>query len=258
VFDAINYKYIIFLLAATRLSGVFIFNPLIGRRSIPAIVKIGLALLIGIGITQSLDSAVPDIDSWLMFVLVVLKEMLVGFGLGLIMNLIISAFLIAGEQTDLQMGLSMSRIYDPSNGTAMALTSTVYNILFTLIFFSSNSHLTLIKIVADSCKAFPLGKDFFNFAAGGYIVSLFGNVLVLAIKVAIPIIAIELLGEAGLGVLMRLVQHINMFSIGLQLKIAVGLVMVSVTIPVVSSMIDSIMPYMFERLGEGINRMLAA
>lgn len=258
MFDAVNDKYIIFLLAATRLSGVFIFNPIIGRRNIPAMVKIGLALLVGIGISQSLDTAVPDINSWLMFVLVVGKEMLVGFGLGLIMNMFVSAFLIAGEQADLQMGLSMGRIYDPANGTSMALTSTVYNILFTLIFFSSNSHLTLIKIVADSCKAFPLGKDFFNFAASGYIVTLFGNVLVLALKVAVPIIAIELLAEAGLGVLMRLVQHINMFSIGLQIKLAVGILMVAVTIPVVSQVIDSTMSYMFERLGEGINRMLAA
>jgi flagellar biosynthetic protein FliR len=152
----------------------------------------------------------------------------------------------------------MGRIYDPSTGVSMALTSTVYNILFTLIFFASNSHLTMIKLVADSCKAFPLGKDFFNFAAGGYIVALFGDVLILALKVAIPIIAIELLAEAGLGVLMRLVQHINIFSVGLQIKIAVGLLMVAVTVPVVSQIIDTTMSYIFERLGEGVNRMLAA
>lgn len=258
MFDTINDKYIIFLLAATRLSSVFIFSPFLGRRNIPAIAKIGLALMIGIGISQSLDAAVPQIDSWLMFVLVVGKEMLVGFGLGLIMNMFVSAYLIAGEQADLQMGLSMSKLYDPSTGTAMALTSTVYNILFILIFFSSNSHLTMIKLVADSCKAFPLGKDFFNFNACGYIVLLFGDVLILALKVAIPVIAIELLAEVGLGVMMRLVQHINIFSVGFQLKVAVGLLMVAVTIPVVSQIIDSTMTYMFERLGEGVNRMLAA
>jgi flagellar biosynthetic protein FliR len=102
VFDTVNDKYILFLLAATRLSSVFIFSPFLGRRNIPAIVKIGLALIVGIGITQSLDTAVPQIDSWLMFVLVVGKELLVGFGLGLIMNMFVSAFFIAGEQADLR------------------------------------------------------------------------------------------------------------------------------------------------------------
>ena len=214
--------------------------------------------MIGIGISQSLDTAVPQIDSMLMFILIIGKELLLGFGIGLIMNMFISAFVIAGEQTDLQMGLSMGRIYDPSTGVSMALTSTVYNILFTLIFFSSNSHLTLIELVADSCKVFPLGNDFFNFDAGAYIFNLFGDVLILALKVAIPVIAIEFLAEAGLGVLMRLVQHINIFSVGLQIKLAVGLLMVAVTVPIVSQIIDSSMSYMFERIGEGLNKMLTA
>jgi flagellar biosynthetic protein FliR len=258
VFDIINDRYIIFLLAATRLSGVFIFNPILGRRNIPGILKVGLALIVGIGISQSLDTAVPKIDSLLTFVAIVAKELLVGFGIGLIMNIFMSAFIIAGEQTDLQMGLSMGKIYDPSSNVSMAITSTVYNILFTLIFFASNSHLTLIKLVADSCTTFPLGRDIFNVEAGKYIVLMFGDALTLALKIAIPVIAIEFLAEAGLGVMMRLVQHINIFSIGLQVKLAVGLLVVAITIPLMSNMIDSSMSYIFERIGDGIGRMLSA
>ena len=254
---SLNENYIVFLLAATRMSGLFIFNPIFGRKNVPAILKVGLSLIIALGLLPALPAANPQIDSLLIFSLIVFKEMLVGFAIGMMMNMFISALLIAGESIDMQLGLGMGKIYDPLTSTSMALTGTVYNILFTLMFFISNGHLTVIRIVARSCELFPLGKDIFNFEAGGYIVLIFGDVLILALKLAIPIIAIELITEVGLGILMRLVQQINVFVIGLQVRLAVGLVVVVLTLPIVSRILDSSMTLMFERIEKGISRILS-
>lgn len=239
------------------MSGLFIFNPIFGRKNVPAILKVGLSLIIALGLLPALPAANPQIDSLLIFSLIVFKEMLVGFAIGMMMNMFISALLIAGESIDMQLGLGMGKIYDPLTSTSMALTGTVYNILFTLMFFISNGHLTVIRIVARSCELFPLGKDIFNFEAGGYIVLIFGDILILALKLAIPIIAIELITEVGLGILMRLVQQINVFVIGLQVRLAVGLVVVVLTLPIVSRILDSSMTLMFERIEKGISRILS-
>jgi len=254
---SLNENYIVFLLAATRMSGLFIFNPIFGRKNVPAILKVGLSLIIALGLLPALPAANPQIDSLLIFSLIVFKEMLVGFAIGMMMNMFISALLIAGESIDMQLGLGMGKIYDPLTSTSMALTGTVYNILFTLMFFISNGHLTVIRIVARSCELFPLGKDIFNFEAGGYIVLIFGDILILALKLAIPIIAIELITEVGLGILMRLVQQINVFVIGLQVRLAVGLVVVVLTLPIVTRILDSSMTLMFERIEKGISRILS-
>ncbi|HBR31058.1 MAG TPA: flagellar biosynthetic protein FliR [Clostridiales bacterium] len=251
-------SYIVFLFALTRISGAFLFNPLLSKRSVPATVKIGLAIVIAIGIFPTMKNAEPEITSYLHFIVIILKELLVGFGIGMIMQMFMSIAMIAGESIDIQLGIGMGRIYDPQSNVSMALTGSVYNILFTLIFFASNGHLTLIKIITQSCLLFPLGNDFFNFSFGSYLVLLFGDILILALKLAIPVIAIELLAESGLGVLMRIVPHINVFAVGLQVKLAVGLGIIILTIPLTSRVLDTSITLMFERIEEGVSKMLSS
>ncbi|HAN20846.1 MAG: flagellar biosynthetic protein FliR [Clostridiales bacterium GWF2_36_10] len=258
MFNELSNNYILFLLVITRFSSTFIFNPFMGKKNIPGILKVGLAIVIAAGITPALSEANPQIDSMLQFIFIILKEMLIGFGIGMMMQMFVSIALIAGESIDMQLGLGMGKVYDPQSNVSMALTGSVYNTVFTLMFFASNGHLTLIRIVTRSCELFPLGNDIFNFGVGSYIVLLFGDVLILALKLAIPVIAIEFLTEAGLGVLMRIVPHINIFAIGLQVKLAVGLLVVLLTLPIASRVLDSSMTYMFERLEEGISIMLSS
>ncbi|HBL83424.1 MAG: flagellar biosynthetic protein FliR [Clostridiales bacterium GWF2_38_85] len=256
IFNDLQSNYILLLLVVTRISGAFLFNPFFGRKSVPAIVKIGLAILIAIGIVPTFGSSNPVIGSLIEFIFVVIKEMLVGFTIGFIIQLVMSLALIAGESIDMQLGLGMGKVYDPQSNVSMALTGTVYNILFTFLFFLSNSHLTMIRLVTKSCELFPVGTEIFNFEIGSYIVLIFGDILILALKLAIPIIAIEFLTEAGLGVLMRIVPHINVFIVGLQIKLGVGLIIVFLVLPTTSRVLDSSMTYMFARIEEGISIML--
>lgn len=257
MFSDLSNNYILFLLVITRISGTFLLNPFLGKKNIPAALKVGLAIIIAVGITPALNQANPEIDSLFLFVMIILKEMFIGFGIGIIMQLFVSIPLIAGEAIDMQLGLGMGKVYDPQSNVSMALTGSVYNILFTLIFFASNGHLTLIKIITESCRLFPLGNDIINFEIGSYVVFLFGDILILSLKLAMPVIVIEFITEAGLGILMRIVPHINIFAVGLQVKLAVGLTIVILTIPIASRILDSSMTYMFERVEEGIRIMLS-
>ncbi|NCA67963.1 MAG: type III secretion protein, partial [Clostridia bacterium] len=110
----------------------------------------------------------------------------------------------------------------------------------------------------ESCELFPVGNEFINFNAGSYVVLIFGDVLILALKMAIPIIAVALLTEAGMGFMMRAVPHLNVFAVGLQVKLAVGLIVVILVLPVTSKLLDSSMTYMFKRIADGINIFLSS
>lgn len=253
----LNYNaYLVFLLVFTRMTGALLFNPLLGRRSVPAIAKIGLALLLAVVVIPTLKTPAPSFPTPISFMLALIRELLIGYALGLIANLFIAWVLMAGEIMDMEMGTSVSKIYDPQSGVSMPVTGTALNIMLTLIFFSTNGHLTLIKIVATSLQMFPPGPQMVGFEVGQYITMMLGDMIVLALKLAMPVLAIELLSEAGLGVLMRIVPQINVFVVGIQIKMGIGLAVVVLALPAISRLIDFSFGQMFEAMQKGIQIML--
>lgn len=256
MFDSDKSSYILFLLVFTRICGAILFNPLLGRKNVPVIAKVGLSFAISLCVFPNLDQTSTGIDTIVEFVFAILKELFVGYIMGFIMQLVMSAVFIAGESVDMQLGLGMSKIYDPASNISMAISGTVYNLLFTIIFFLSDGHLTLIRLLCGTCKLFKVGEGFINPEAGGYIVLIFGDILLLSLKLAMPIIAVEFLTEVGFGFLMRSVPQINIFSIGLQIKLAIGFLMLIMTLPVTSRLLDYSITYMFDKIESGIGYML--
>ena len=47
--------------------------------------------------------------------------------------------------------------------------------------------------------------------------------VVLGVKLCMPILAAELLGQLGMGILMKVIPQINVFSINIELKVIIGL-----------------------------------
>lgn len=249
--------YLVSLLVLTRLTGALLFNPFLGRRSVPAIAKIGLALILTVIVFPTLSIPQVSFPTPVSFMLALVREMLIGYALGLVVNLFIAWALMAGEIMDMEMGSSVSKIYDPQSGISMPITGTALNIMITLIFFSTNGHLTLIKIVAASLAMFPPGPQMVSFEVGRYLTMMLGDMIVLALKLAMPVLAIELLSEAGLGVLMRIVPQINVFVVGIQIKLAIGLMVVVLALPAISRLIDVSLGQMFEAMQKGVQMMLA-
>ena len=54
---------------------------------------------------------------------------------------------------------------------------------------------------------------------------LFVECTLLAVKMCMPVLAAELIGQLGMGVLMKVIPQINVFSINIELKVIIGLVM---------------------------------
>jgi len=164
--------YLLFLLVLTRMTGAFLFNPFLGRRSVPNIAKMGLALLLTAVVFPTLPGPPPAFPGPLTFMLALVREILIGYALGLMVNLFIAWALMAGEIMDMEMGTSVSKIYDPQSGVSMPVTGSALNILITLIFFASDGHLTLIRIMANSLLTFPPGPYMVSFQAAQYVVAM--------------------------------------------------------------------------------------
>ncbi|HHZ01819.1 MAG TPA: flagellar biosynthetic protein FliR [Tissierellia bacterium] len=236
-----------FLLILARMSGCVFFNPIFGRGSLPVMLKTAISLFLTITVYGLLP---PEgdmvINTPLEYSFLVGKELFIGFIIGYILNLFFSTVIISGEVIGIQTGLSMASIYDPTSNISTGITGSFLNIILMLVFFSANGHLTLIQIFITSCKLIEVGH--FSIPQDFYynLVEMFQQVLILALKLSMPIIAVEIILESGIGILMKAIPQIQVFSVNVQLKIIIGLLLIFVLVPTFSTFIENLITLMFD------------
>jgi len=257
MWDELFSNYLIFLLLFARMMGMFMFNPFFGRRNVPVIIKMGMAFFTALILISLIPAGtVVKAESILVFMLLCAKELFIGFTIGFIMQLFLAALHLAGDFMDLQLGIGMAKVYDPQSNVSMPISGSIFNLLYVVLFFVTNGHLNLMKIMVATLQLLPLGTWALNPECGEYVALLFSNILVLAIKLALPVVAIEIITELALGVLMRTVPQINVFAVGLQLKLLVGLVLIVMVLPGVFDVFDNLTNTMLKTIMNGIKLMV--
>lgn len=230
------------------MTGVIFFNPIFGRSSVPALVKIGLSLGIALNVTYGLaDIYVADYTT-IDLLLSLVREFAVGYAMGFIMQLFLAVFHVGGELMDLQLGFSMAQMYDPSTNSQVSVTGNILTIMYVMLFFITNSHLSLLAIAAKSYSVVPIGLSGVSSKIGVYIIELFGYILVYALQLALPIIVTEILVEVAVGILMRVVPNINVFVVNMQMKVMVGIIVLLTIIPVLVRYLGKINMIMLDRI----------
>lgn len=216
----------LFMLVTGRMTGLVAFNPLLGRRGVPNMVKAGFILLLSVcvyAITPLGELEVPE--TLLGLVIPFLLELFLGYVFGLIFNIFFYIPVMAGSVMDMQMGLSMASTYDPASGIQVTATSNLLNILMSLLFFAANGHHTLIRIMAGSGLIVPYGRVALGEDLYAALIQVFLDCTILGVKLAMPILAAELMGQVGMGILMKVIPQINIFVINIDLKVIIGMVM---------------------------------
>lgn len=213
----------LFLLILSRMSGFVLFNPLLSRQNFPGTFRAGFVLLLS-AFTYSLEGGRLEPPSGVLsFAGAVLLELTVGFVLGMVVNFFFYIPQMAGLAIDTQMGMTMNQVYDAGSRSNMSVTGTLLNTLMILLFFTGNGHHTLLRIMLTSGEivsygSVSIGHDLTNLA-----LELFIECTVLSVKLCMPILAAELIGQLGMGVLMKVIPQINVFSINIELKVIIGL-----------------------------------
>lgn len=241
-------EFLVFTLVLMRMSGFIFLNPVLGRRSIPALYKTGLAMVLAITVYPSAGPVNEQITSAFVYGVLLLKEFALGYLIGFIMQLFDMAVTYAGSIIDFQMGLSMATVYDAQNGTQTALTGNILQIYYLLLFFAVDGHLALLKILMTSQEVIPYAGIHFGTAASEAIVRIFLQCIVLAVKLALPIIAFEFLVEVGTGLLMKIIPQINLFVMSIQLRVVIGIVMLVFLISPIGSYLGDVISEMMHGL----------
>lgn len=214
----------LFLYITARISGFVLFNPVLGRRNIPGIFRSGLILVLSVFVISfTAPAAVRIPGSVVEMGLRILLELALGYLLGLVMNFFFYIPQLAGHAIDTQMGMTMNQVYDASAQANLSVSSVLLNTLMTLLFFTAGGHHTLLRMMLTSHEIVPFGAVTLGLDAANAMLELFVECTLLAVKLCMPILAAELLGQLGMGVLMKVIPQINVFSINIELKVIIGL-----------------------------------
>lgn len=219
-------QFTIFLYILMRMAGFVLFNPILGRQSIPGMVRVGFSLVLALAVTSFTTQTVEIPGSLIEFAIKLVLELSVGFLLGIVMQFFFYIPVLAGEIIDNQMGMTMAKTYDSGSQASMSVTSTLFNVLMLLLFFTANGHYTMLRILLTSGDIVPFGQAALGQDAANAVAELFITCTLLGVKLALPVLAAELMGQVGMGILMKVIPQINVFAINIELKVIIGLVMV--------------------------------
>ena len=250
VWDMVDWAQLyLFELIFMRMSGFLLFNPLLGRSNLPAMVKTGMALVLSILVFGTAGTGVPQPDTLVELAFRLLLELGIGLVLGFVMRVVFSVVQIGGEVIDTQMGMTMAQIYDASSQANLSVTASLLNILLILDFFAENGHYTLMRLLTTSGELVPYGAAALGDGVYAYVIELFLACMLLAVKLAMPILAAELLGEVGMGVLMKAIPQINAFVINIELKVIIGLLLFFLLLTPINEFLVELESGMLSELG---------
>jgi len=227
-------QFISFFLAFARISALVAVAPFFGSRAIPRKVKAFSALFLTMAILPMIQQEVSaDSVTLLTLVPLTLKEAFMGVFLGFSAKLLFESFSFAGRVISRQMGLALSQIVDPESGAQVTPVGTIYALSAILLFLQFDGHHMLLAALYRSFELVPVGGMTGVAPAGGVkLLAMFNELFVIGIKLAAPSMVILFLMEASMGIIARIVPQMNIFFIGLPLRLGVGLLVVVASLPI--------------------------
>lgn len=205
--------------------------PVFSQRAVPMRVKIALAMFIALAAQVSLPE-MPQVplDSPLAVVLVV-QQVLVGISMGFAVRLVFAAIELGGEVIGLQMGLNFAGFFDPATASQGTASGKFFGTIVAFLFVIVNGHLAIIAALVKSFSAFPVGPEPFAFLRAAQPQAWGGEVFMLGLWIALPLVGMLLFVNLVLGVIARVAPQISIFSVGFPITLSVGLIGMLLTLP---------------------------
>ncbi len=254
--EIMHYLYI-FILVLVRVTALFILTPIFGTKNTPSMLKVGLGAIIALIIVPTITGGeVYQSLSLIAYAGIVIREFLVGLLLGFVTYMAFIALYVAGQIIDMQMGFGIVSVIDPQSGEQIPVIANIYNIIALLLLLSLNGHHMIITSIFYSYHVLPVGMLSFTPYLLTNIVGIFTQMFILGFTVAAPVIAVLFLTNVLLGILAKTVPQMNVFVVGMPLKIAIGLLMLAVLLPMFPIIMDSIVNGMMNNLSTILKDMI--
>lgn len=213
------------VLVAARLSGVFVFAPILGSTTIPMKARVLLVLALTAATFPSVppeSMTIGELDV-IGLALALSGEVMIGLLVGFLMMLPVLAVQTGAVMMGQQIGFGLANVFNP------ALESDSDTIGEMLLYLAIGAFVVMGGLEATLIATM---NTFKHVAVGGFAVSMvpvdltigiISSGLELAIRVSAPLLAIIFFETIATGFITKSMPQMNINSIGFALKIILGL-----------------------------------
>lgn len=251
------YTFEYFLMILVRVASFVFIAPFFGMNNTPGRVKIGLSAFLALILYQViLPKEVLEYSGVIEFAIIVLKEGITGLLIGFAANICNSIIVFSGKVIDMEIGLAMANIYDPTTNSQSGLTGTLYNYFIMLLLIVTDMHHYILRAFIDTYQIIPINGAVFDWNhLMGTMTMYVTDLMVIGFRIVLPIFATSMILNCILGIMAKVAPQMNMFAVGMQLKILIGFSVMFLTIvllPNISNIIFTEMKRMIVSIIEGM------
>ena len=231
----INTAYFLALfLIFLRVTSFFIMTNVFFPKGTPNTLKAMFSLIFAFALLGGIDyTSIQEVTSNYFLIIYMFFEVTNGIILGLISNIAFEVVLMAGSLIDVHIGLSMVNTIDPNSETNTTITGNLLHYVALVIFFIVDGHHMLIKSLIESFILLPIGKGLLYGDTMMTMIEIIANYFVIGLKIALPIVLIILLADVCMGLISRAVPQINVMILGLPVKMLIGIIAISISLPII-------------------------
>jgi flagellar biosynthesis protein FliR len=221
----------LFVLVFIRATAALAVLPVFGHTATPSTVKAGFAAALAFLLIPALPAAnLAPSGALLNLLLLAMRETICGILIGLAGRFLFYSIEIAGQLIGFQAGFSVVSSIDPNTEAESTVFTQFYNIAAMLIFLAIDGHHTMLRALTDSFMIIPIGKLSVGTGLMQWTLSAVSQILADGVRLAAPLMVTLLLTDIGLGILVRVAPMMNVFVVGFPLKVAITMIMVSLTL----------------------------
>jgi len=227
-----------FALLLVRPGTLLLLAPGLGGAFLQPATKIGLTVLLAIGLLPSVPVGGGTIDVPL--TIIVAREAAIGLSIAFVMRALVVGAEFAGHLSGFQIGFSYGATIDPQSGVRNNMLATLYGMLATLGFLAVNGHHMMLRALAASYARLPIGGGHVDESLVGSVRDILALVFTVAVRLAAPMIAILIVVELAVGLISRASPALSFMVIGYPIRIIVGLFVLGLMIGTIPAVTNSL------------------
>ncbi|MFS0737220.1 type III secretion system export apparatus subunit SctT [Sphingomonas sp. 1P06PA] len=205
--------------ATARIAAAFLLMPLFSTETIPALVRNSIFVAFGL-VSLLLQPNMPLSMAPLDWATMMLKEAFIGLTIGFFFGSVLWAMEAAGQIIDTKIGATMAQVVDPLSGHQTSLNGAFLGRLANVVFVFSGGLMLLVGILMESYAVWPISASLPHLDLRGLALfeQEFGRLMMLATLFAAPVLTVLFMIDAGLGLINRFAQQLNVFALSMSIK----------------------------------------
>tara|TARA_B100000767_G_C19750195_1_gene530439 strand:+ start:1078 stop:1848 length:771 start_codon:yes stop_codon:yes gene_type:complete len=239
-----------FLWPMIRISAFLLSAPFFSIRAVTVRIRVLLAATLTLMIYPLHDWPLLDPTS-VVGLQEIFSQAFIGILMGLLLQIINGALVVAGQAMSASMGLSMANMVDPSMGNVPVISQFLL-ICSTLIFIGLGGHVLVIGLVAESFSALPISEDVPIQELANFVIEWSAMIFLGAILLGLPIMVSLLFINMGLGVITRAAPALNIFAVGFPAMIIAGMLLLAMSMSSIGFRITWLWQQAFDKLGQAL------